>query len=103
MYEVWGLFGRYQHSSCFRPVTDRAPVRVKHFHKKTMHEVFGSRKILDRKCVYFLISLIKSISPNDDDEICCSYGTLVTSFLFNDFILNIPQRVSVETMVYFWE
>lgn len=80
MYEVWGLFGRYQHSSCFRSVTDRAPVRVKYFNKKTMHEVFGSRKILDRKCVYFLISLIKSISPNDDDEICCSYGTLVTSF-----------------------
>ena len=45
-----------------------------------MHEVFGRRKILDRKCVYFLISLIKSISPNDDDEICCSYRTLVTSF-----------------------
>lgn len=34
MYEVWGLFGRYQHSSCFRSVTDRAPVRVKYFHKK---------------------------------------------------------------------
>ena len=78
MYEVWGLFGRYQHSSCFRSVIDRAPVRVKYFHKKRRSS--RSRKILDRKWVYFSISLIKSIFPNSNDEMCCSYGTLVTSF-----------------------